>query len=78
MGILSLPFFSPLQRKKPPIGEAFNVCGLRSIFAHVQKVNCPGGAREATLGCAAVEKDDNVIRRKDGELCETVSGFFFH
>ena len=48
----------------------FHTCSLRCIFVHVQKVNCPERAREATLGCAAAKNDFNFIRRIRGELCE--------
>jgi len=48
----------------------FHTCSLRSVFVHVQKVNCPKGAREATLGCAAAENGLDFIRRFRGELCE--------
>ena len=34
---------------------------LRSIFCQVQEVNCPEGAREATLGCAPAENDFDFI-----------------
>ena len=34
-----------------PLGDKFHTCSLRSVFCQVQKVNCPVGAREATLGC---------------------------
>jgi len=39
------------------LANKFYTCSLRSVFAHVQEVNCPKGARETTLGCAAVEND---------------------
>ena len=39
----------------PPTGDKFHTCSLRSVFCQVQKVNCPAGAREATLGCAPAE-----------------------
>ena len=35
----------------------FHTCSLRCIFCQVQKVNCPEGTREATLGCAPAEND---------------------
>ena len=38
-----------------PLGDKFHTCSLRSVFCQVQKVNCPVGAREATLGCAPAE-----------------------
>ena len=38
-----------------PLGDKFHTCSLRSVFCQVQKVNCPAGAREATLGCAPAE-----------------------
>ena len=37
-----------------PLGDKFHTCSLRSVFCQVQKVNCPVGAREATLGCISV------------------------
>ena len=39
------------------LANKFYTCSLRCVFAHVQEVNCPKGARETTLGCAAVEND---------------------
>ena len=36
---------------------------VRRIFRHVQEVNCPGGARETTLGCAAAKNDPASFRR---------------
>jgi len=39
------------------LANKFYTCSLRGVFAHVQEVNCPEGARETTLGCAAVEND---------------------
>ena len=42
---------------------------VRRIFRHVQEVNCPGGARETTLGCAAAKNDPASFRhsrRKPG------------
>ena len=47
-------------------------CSLRSVFVHVQKVNCPEGAREATLGCAAAEKDFDFVFRLRGKFCEAL------
>ena len=42
------------NRAKPPRGWAlFTLRSVRRIFPAVQEVNCPGGAREATLECAA-------------------------
>ena len=38
-----------------PLRDKFHTCSLRSVFCQVQKVNCPAGAREATLGCAPAE-----------------------
>jgi len=52
------------------MANKFHTCSLRSIFAHVQEVNCPAGARETALGCAAVKNDLNFIHRYRGELCE--------
>ena len=39
------------------MANKFHTCSLRCVFVHVQKVNCPAGAREATLGCAAAKND---------------------
>ena len=36
---------------------------VRGIFRHVQEVNCPKGARETTLGCAAAKNDLTSFRR---------------
>ena len=38
-----------------PMANKFHTCSLRCIFCQVQKVNCPEGAKEATLGCAPAE-----------------------
>ncbi len=40
-----------------PMAHNSHTNGLRSIFCQVQKVNCPGGTRESTLGCALAEND---------------------
>ena len=53
-----------------PFDNKFHTCSLKGVFVHVQKVNCPERAREATLGCAAAENDSDFIRRSCGELCE--------
>ena len=37
---------------------------VRGIFRHVQEVNCPKGARETTLGCAAAKNDLASFRRE--------------
>ena len=37
---------------------------VRGIFRHVQEVNCPKGARETTLGCAAAKNDPTSFRRR--------------
>jgi len=52
------------------MANKFHTCSLRSIFAHVQEVNCPAGARETALGCAAVKNELTFIHRYRGELCE--------
>ena len=77
LGIFHLFLPSPLPIKRISLyggpdflANKFHTCSLRSVFVHVQKVNCPERAREATLGCAAAENDSDFIRRLCGELCE--------
>ena len=51
------------NRAKPPRGWAlFTLRSVRRIFPAVQEVNCPEGARETTLGCAAAKND---IKHRD-------------
>ena len=49
-------FFEKIQpaarTHRPPLAANSHTCGLRSVFPEVQEMNCPAGAREATLGCA--------------------------
>ena len=56
-----------------PMAHNSHTCGLRSIFCQVQKVNCPEGTREATLGCAPAEND--LILFADYRR-QTLRGFF--
>ena len=53
-----------------PLAHNSHTCSLRSVFVHVQEVNCPGGAREATLGCAAAENDLDFVFRLREKFCE--------
>ena len=56
-----------------PMAHKAHTNGLRCIFCQVQKVNCPEGTREATLGCAPAENDLTLFadyRR------QTLRGFF--
>ena len=55
--------------KEIPLGDALcplkadkeHTCALYSILCRVQKVNCPAGAREATLGCAPPQNEFDFI-----------------
>ena len=57
----------------PPMGDKFHTCSLRSVFCQVQKVNCPVGAREATLGCALAENILTLFAANGGKLCELLT-----
>ena len=56
-----------------PLAYKSHTCSLIGIFCQVQEVNCPEGAREATLGCAPTENDQNPFA-----ACgrQTLRGFF--
>ena len=56
-----------------PMAHKAHTNGLRCIFCQVQKVNCPEGTREATLGCAPAEND--LILFADYRR-QTLRGFF--
>ena len=52
------------NRAQPLGGWAlFTRRSVRIIFPAVQEVNCPEGARETTLGCAAGKNDSDSFRR---------------
>ena len=57
---------TPLWRKRGPAPwgrTSFTRRSVRSMFPAVQEVNCPEGARETTLGCAAAKNDLASFRR---------------
>ena len=61
--------FTAIARPRSGRGNLLPKNGI-AIKGDSQKVNCPNGAREATLGCAAGENILIFIRRLCGELCE--------
>ena len=70
-GHCACPTEIPLGDARCPL-EADNehTCVLYCILRRVQKVNCPNGTREATLGCAPPQNRFDFICRKRGKLCE--------
>ncbi len=49
--------FAPNRAFLPNVRGQKYILFAQSVFPEVQKVNCPVGAREATLGCAPGKND---------------------